>query len=323
MIGVDPALMPGERIILSMDSCGAHADSEPMTVEPVMDEFRPPQIGVPVFTYASWLPIFNTIPGATVEISINDVWTYAIVATRTSLTAQVDPLPEGTRIRVRQRICATVSAASARVVVRPRGPRITTESPLPDGEKGVPYSTQIEATGGVEPFQWSTHGLVPGGLALGSSTGILSGTPEFGGPYKFTIEVKDSGSPPVGDEKSFKITMQDGSPMPTTGRSRINLYNCHTDRRTLRIWTNDLTAGTGWQEDGSLDHQYDGSGCPAAGITPYQVELEDGHTYLIRAIDPGGLTCSGNNPEEGGCIRFELAAVLGDDTGPVETFTIA
>ena len=324
VIGVDPALMPGEKIILSMDSCGAHADSEPMTVEPVMDQFRPPQIGVPVFTNASWLPIYNTIPGATVEIAINEVWTYAIVATRTSLTAQVDPLPESTGIRVRQRICATVSPASSRVVVRPRGPRIITESPLPDGEKGIPYSIQIEATGGVEPFHWDTSGgLVPGGLSLDPGTGILSGTPEFGGPYEFTIEVEDNGEPPVGDEKSFEITMEDGSPTPTNRRSRVDFYNCHTDHRTVRIWTNDLTAGTGWQEDGSLDAQYDASGCPAVGAMPYRVVLEDGDTYQIRAIDPGALTCSGNNPEEGGCIRWDLGGtVVGDDTGVVETFRI-
>ena len=73
------------------------------------------------------------------------------------------------------------------------GPTITTSS-LPNGEVNVAYSQTLAATGGVPPYSnWTvTTGLLPAGLSLNSSTGVISGTPSATGTSTFSVTVKDS-----------------------------------------------------------------------------------------------------------------------------------
>ena len=321
VLPVSPALMPGETLVASIRSCGVQAESAPMTVESVMVPFRPPRIQSPVFEDAFLIEILDAIPGATVEISLDDVWTYSFVALRTAMDIFVGDLPLGTAIRTRQRLCSTVSVRSSRVVVRAAGPRIVTESPLPDGEVGVPYNAAIVAVGGVAPLEWSkTSGLVPLGLALSSTTGVLAGTPELAEHDVITVEVQDTGSPgapSVSDERSFRIHIADGSATPVSGASRVDIWNCHTEHRTVRIWTNDLTAGTGWQEKQSLAPQHDSSGMCPADAPPFQIHLEDGHVYLIGAVDPDSDDCPNhqNDPNQGQCLRYSSSFEGNDNAG--------
>jgi hypothetical protein len=63
-------------------------------------------------------------------------------------------------------------------------------SSLPVGEAGVNYFCQLETYGNQKGNTWSiTKGALPKGLSLDGSTGVISGTPEFGGVYSLTIEV--------------------------------------------------------------------------------------------------------------------------------------
>ncbi len=71
-------------------------------------------------------------------------------------------------------------------------PTITTSS-LPFGEVGVAYSQTLAVTGGTLPYTWSiSAGALPAGLSLGTSTGIISGTPTTVGSFGFTVKVTDS-----------------------------------------------------------------------------------------------------------------------------------
>jgi large repetitive protein len=61
------------------------------------------------------------------------------------------------------------------------------------GQVGVPYSTSFDVTGGTLPLTWSiASGSLPPGLALNTSTGILSGTPTTVGSSAFTVSVIDA-----------------------------------------------------------------------------------------------------------------------------------
>jgi hypothetical protein len=66
---------------------------------------------------------------------------------------------------------------------------------LPDGIMGLSYSAQLSAPNGNPPYSWSST-ILPSGLALNPTTGLISGTPNAGGNYGFTVTVSDSASTP-------------------------------------------------------------------------------------------------------------------------------
>ncbi|MBX3300743.1 MAG: DUF4082 domain-containing protein [Nitrospira sp.] len=66
---------------------------------------------------------------------------------------------------------------------------ITTTS-LPNGSLNVVYTATLAASGGVTPYTWSLNsGVLPAGLVLAGSTGIISGTPTATGTFNFTARV--------------------------------------------------------------------------------------------------------------------------------------
>jgi hypothetical protein len=62
------------------------------------------------------------------------------------------------------------------------------------GKVGAAYSAQMSVTGGAAPFSYSvaTGSVLPAGLTLNPSTGVIAGTPTTAGTYTFTIKVVDA-----------------------------------------------------------------------------------------------------------------------------------
>src|SRR5207244_262281 len=67
---------------------------------------------------------------------------------------------------------------------------ILTQTPLPPGQAGLPYSLPFTASGGLPQYAWQITGPGTPGLAL-SLGGTFSGTPTTPGNYTFTVQLND------------------------------------------------------------------------------------------------------------------------------------
>ena len=83
-----------------------------------------------------------------------------------------------------------------------KAPAITTESPLPEGTVGQPYTAPLEATG--NNITWSASGL-PAGLTLDKTTGTISGTPTTAGQSTVTVTAANSAG---SIEKTFTLNIK-------------------------------------------------------------------------------------------------------------------
>ena len=105
--------------------------------------------------------------------------------------------------------------------------RITTAS-LAEGREGTAYSQTLEKTSGFQNLGQSysysvTSGLLPAGLSLNPSSGVISGTPSAAGRSNFTIRVAESfgGSPIFYDTKELSINVSPSHQVATLSASNI------------------------------------------------------------------------------------------------------
>ncbi len=84
---------------------------------------------------------------------------------------------------------------------------ISTPTPLPAGTQNQFYSIPLTATGGTAPYgSWTiTVGTLPTGLAISSTTGVISGTPSATGTSSFTVRVADNTATTA--TKAFTLTI--------------------------------------------------------------------------------------------------------------------
>jgi hypothetical protein len=93
-------------------------------------------------------------------------------------------------------------------------PLVMTMTSMPTGTVSVAYSATLTASGGTTPYTWSiVNGSLPGGLALNTAAGAISGTPTNAGIFAFSARLSDAGSPQQLASNALSITI---SPAPTT-----------------------------------------------------------------------------------------------------------
>ena len=81
------------------------------------------------------------------------------------------------------------------------------------GQVGVNYNSGalLQITGGAMPFTYTlTSGTLPAGLALGASTGTITGTTTVGGAYSITVKMTDATGATVSANVTFYIEGADG-----------------------------------------------------------------------------------------------------------------
>ncbi|MCJ7484798.1 MAG: carboxypeptidase regulatory-like domain-containing protein, partial [Candidatus Aminicenantes bacterium] len=132
-------------------------------------------------------------------------------------------------------------------ILNPRPQLDITSTSLPDGQKSVPYSASLLASGGRPFYYWSLEpgSLLPNGLTL-NSNGEIRGTPTATGTFNFTVRAVDS--------------------------TRVQWNETQSDTQALSI-TVTAYAGTGYQisgritEDGQLLAGVTLNGLPGTPLT--------------------------------------------------------
>ena len=102
------------------------------------------------------------------------------------------------------------------LTVLPRAVRITTLA-LDSARRNASYSDTIEVVDGDSPYSFSIiGGVLPAGLRLSQTTGVISGTPTTLGAQTFTVRVEDDDSPASTDEREFTIVVAESPVQITT-----------------------------------------------------------------------------------------------------------
>ena len=188
---------------------------------------------------------------------------------------------------------ATVTKTLSLSVVLTGGPLQITTPSLPDGQANVAYSATLTAIGGTKPYAWSiSAGTLPSGLALNSSSGVISGTPTQSGAFSVTIQAKDSA----------------GAPQTTTKALSFNVAAAVTP---VQITTASLSGG-------QANSAYGATLSASGGTTPYAWSITSGTL-------PTGLTLNGSSgqiggtPTQAGTSSFTVQ--VKDSTSPAQTAT--
>jgi len=83
-----------------------------------------------------------------------------------------------------------------------------TTSVIPGATQKLAYTTSITGSGGVGAYNWSVSaGTLPTGVTLGTTTGILSGTPALCGSFPITVQLADSAPAPTIITKQFTMAV--------------------------------------------------------------------------------------------------------------------
>src|SRR5215467_9084353 len=144
-------------------------------------------------------------------------------------------------------------------------------SSLPDGVTSNSYSGPVNIFGGFGALSASiSSGSLPPGLSIDPNTGLISGTPTVPGNYTFTVQVKDSFTPPAAATQVYNLHV--ASPL-------VAVAPLGADGVVNAPYTLPLTAagGTGNQSwtlaSGSLPFGLSLSGTGVITGTPTQVNL--------------------------------------------------
>lgn len=122
-----------------------------------------------------------------------------------------------------------------------------------------PYpATQLAATGGSGIYTWSATGL-PAGLSIGTSTGIISGTPLTNSGSPYAVQVNVTGSNSASAERSYTLAIGAVNPCDLKQTGSITVVD-------VQLIINEAL--------GTTPVVYDLSGNGVANVVDVQIEIK-------------------------------------------------
>ncbi len=170
---------------------------------------------------------------------------------------------------------------------------ISTNS-MANGVVNSPYSATVSGYGGAQPYAWSiTGGALPTGLALNSSSGVISGTPTTAGTTNFTITVTDQ------------------SPTPQTQTANLSI----TIIPQLSITTTSLS-------NGAVGSGYTSTLNATGGVTPYTWSITTGSLPAGLALNASSGAITGT-PATGSAGAYPITVKVTDAGTPQQSQTFS
>ncbi|MEO8099843.1 MAG: SBBP repeat-containing protein [Acidobacteriota bacterium] len=204
----------GTAFVQLFEADGTSDDPVPYTINPppLIDLSILPQGALPDGTRGAPYAFQNRATGGTPPLRWSVTGSLPANLTITATTGLISGVPQASGTFNFKLILTDAADVSNTVDLRlivnvPSGPLIiTTTSPLPGAKRGVPYATNLLASGGSPPYSWSIISGALSGLTLAASTGVLSGTPAAGN-VTFTARVTDSLSAVATRDYGLSVTL--------------------------------------------------------------------------------------------------------------------
>jgi hypothetical protein len=89
------------------------------------------------------------------------------------------------------------------------------QTTIPSAIRNMPYYYDLNASGGLSPYDWQiSSGVLPDGLSFSSKTGCIFGVPKTIQSRMLTIVLKDSDMPQQIEQKQFTLNVLEKSTIP-------------------------------------------------------------------------------------------------------------
>jgi hypothetical protein len=175
---------------------------------------------------------------------------------------------------------------------------ISTPAALPqEAVKSQPFSLQLGANGGIQPYTWS---LVSGGLPPGlnlDSNGTISGTPASTGKTTFTVKTVSAGPPVQSISKTLTLTVVTAPVVATSALNDATTGNTYSQKLSASFgtapYTWSLVPGQGSLPPGLSLNAKSGliSGTPTmVGTSTFTVQAADSTTPSQSATQHLSIT---------------------------------